>query len=503
MKDSSDSTFAAYETSNYAGFPVFFKIVGPFGARFVMTAIPSTRVFAAIALLAAASILAAAGAIQPARASEPAPAITAADQYVPGEVLVQYENGQAPRLVEVPESTDVEALADTLTDSPTIESATPNYIARISGWLPNDSGVNRSKKDSPAGFLSNRTGDWQRRQWNMLPCLSLCYPGTASNARQSRGGMNVIRAWQHLRQAGRPGAKGVRIAVLDTGVAYRAYRKRFKRNPDLSPKTFLPGYDFVEGDRIPLDLNGHGTHIASTIAQWTNNRRGLTGVAYGARVIPVRVMDSNGFGTTENIISGIRWAADSGARVINMSLNFGCGESIPALTDALRYAHRKGVVLVGSSGNIGSQVCPSLPATAPGVISVGGNTEAGCVAEYSFKSPEIDITAPGGGPARDGCPFTSADRSILQVAMIGRMPRWFGIEGSWEGTSMAAAHVSAAAAAVLASKVLTDKRGPKQVKDRIEATARLPEFAVDQPSSGFGAGIVDLGRATNPKVGLP
>ena len=121
-------------------------------------------------------------------------------------------------------------------------------------------------------------------------------------------------------------------------------------------------------------------------------------------------------------------------------------------------------------------------------------------ASYSFKSDQIDIAAPGGGVPRDGCPFTSSNRGILQVAMVARDPRWFGIEGIWIGTSMAAAHVSAGAAAVLASDVLNGRRGPRQVKERLLSTARLPAFAAGQPASGFGAGILDLGRATNPKV---
>lgn len=472
---------------------VFNYTEAPFGLRPAMRPLPSDKNFATTLALAAALLsacLIACLAAGPAVAADPNEATLAGDSYVPGEVLVQYEDGQAPQKVSVPEGTDVEALAEALDDRPAVASATPNYVARISGWLPNDPGLNPRKR-GPAG-------QWQRRQWNLLPCFSLCYPGTASIGQQSRGGMNVIRGWQHLRKARRAGARGVRIAVLDTGIAYRNLGRGFRRNPDLAARTFLPGYDFVERDRVPLDLNGHGTHIASTIAQNTNNRRGLAGIAYGAKVIPVRVMDSNGFGTTLNIIRGIRWAANNRARVINMSLNFACGDSIPALTDAIRYATRKGIVLVGSAGNIGSQTCPSLPATAPQVISVGGSTESGCVASYSFKSPAIEIAAPGGGSGWPDCPFTSANRSIFQVAMIARNPLWFGIEGSWVGTSMAAAHISAAAAGVIASGVLTDGRGPGKVRQRLASTARLPAYAAGQPDSGFGAGIVDLGRATNP-----
>ncbi len=444
-------------------------------------------------LLAIAVLPPAAGA-EPAGVADPAASeqIVPGQEYVEGEVLVQFRGEATPQAVEVPAGADEEQVAAVLENRPGIESASANYIARVSGWLPNDSGRNPSKTRPRAG--------WQKRQWNMLPCYSLCYPGAASITRESRGGANVIRAWQHLRKAGRPGARGVRVAVLDSGVAYRNKGRGFRKNPDFRRKTFLPGYDFVEGDRLPLDLNGHGTHVAATIAQATNNRSGLTGIAFRSRVIPVRVMDANGFGDTLNIVKGIRWATNRGARVINMSFNFACGESIPALDDAIQFAHRKGVVLIGSGGNIGAQDCPSAPATSPGVISVGGNTESGCVGSYSFKSAEIDLAAPGGGAPREGCPFSSSNRSIYQVAMVSRDPRLFGIEGIWMGTSMSAAHVSAGAATVLASDVLTGKRGPRQVRERLLSTARLPDFAEDQPASGFGAGIMDLGRATNPKV---
>ncbi|MFA9400710.1 MAG: S8 family serine peptidase, partial [Acidobacteriota bacterium] len=213
----------------------------------------------------------------------------------------------------------------------------------------------------------------------------------------------------------------------------------------------------------------------------------------------------SGSGTTENIADGIRWAADHGARVISMSLNFRCGESIPPIEDALEYAHSQGVTLVGSTGNRSAQSCPSLPATAPQVIGVGGSNESGCVAGYSFISPAVDLVAPGGGAShvnRD-CPYTSRDRPILQVSMIGRDPARFGISSGWRGTSMAAAHVAGASAAVLASDAIGPKKGPAQVKQRLFGTARLPDFASGQDPSGFGAGIINLGRATNPDVAVP
>jgi serine protease len=455
-----------------------------------------------IPLLATASLLFVAAQLATASAEKPAAtgpvtsqAIVPGQDYIPGQLLVQYRDGAPPEVVPVPTTADEEVLAEVFEERPGVVSASPNYVARVSRWIPNDPGLNPPRKGGRAG--------WQRRQWNLLPCQSLCFPNWASVGLQSRGGANVIRAWQNLRQTGRAGARGVRVAVLDSGVAYRNFGRGFRRNPDFGKRTFLPGYDFVQNDRVPLDLNGHGTHIAATIAQATNNGRGLTGIAYGAKVIPVRVIDANGFGSTLNIIRGIRWAANNGARVINMSFNFECGSSIPALDTALQYAYGKGVVLVGSAGNIGSQTCPSPPATSPGVIAVGGTTETGCLASYSFENPAIDVTAPGGGSQRSNCPFPGANRGIQQVAMVARDPRWFGIENIWSGTSMAAAHVSAGAAMVLAGDVLTDGRGPAKVKERLLGTARLPAYAAGNPSSGFGAGIIDLGRATNPQVTLP
>lgn len=411
---------------------------------------------------------------------------------VAGEILVGYADSPAPQTISIPETADPATVAAKVESTTPVQYAIPNYVASTSGWLPDDQGVIPGRK---GGW-----GGWRSKQWNFLPCLSLCHDSLPSDRPQSRGGMNVIRGWQNLRKAGRPGARGVKIAVLDTGIAYRNYGRRFRRSPDFSAGRFLPGYDFVDRDRLPLDRNGHGTHVASTIGEDTDNSVALTGIAYRAKLMPVRVMDANGQGDTVDIVDGIRWATRHGARVISMSLNFACGVEIPPLETALKEAWRAGVVLVGSAGNIGSETCPSLPATSPEVIAVGGSTESGCIATYSFESPKIDIAAPGGGSDRSNCPWTSRNRPILQLGMVARDPSWFGIEPVWVGTSMAAAHVSGAAAAVIASGVLGERSGPGRVASRLKETARMPAYAAGNPSSGFGAGIVNLGRATNPAV---
>ena len=128
---------------------------------------------------------------------------------------------------------------------------------------------------------------------------------------------------------GRPGGQGVTVAVLDTGVAY-ADRDRFRRSPDFAPHRFVRGWDFVGDDPYPHDDNGHGTHVASTIAEGTGNGIGLTGLAYGARVMPVKVLDRAGEGDSERIASGIRWAADHGAKIINLSFEFPSDIGAPA-----------------------------------------------------------------------------------------------------------------------------------------------------------------------------
>ena len=207
----------------------------------------------------------------------------------------------------------------------------------------------------------------------------------------SPGGIDALGAWGNLTAVGRPGASGVTVAVLDTGIAYRTQGRRFRRSPDFTARQFVEGYDFVGGDRLPLDENGHGTHVAGTIAEKTNNGIGLTGLAYSAKLMPVRVLDRHGSGQADDIADGIRFAANNGADVINMSFNFGCGEAVPDIDEELRAAYRKGVIVVASVGNLGSEACIAPPATGPRVIGVGGSTEGGCLGGYSLRGKGIDV----------------------------------------------------------------------------------------------------------------
>src|SRR3954471_1651381 len=272
------------------------------------------------------------------------PAVAAADdggiagpaqaQYRPGEVVVRYAGAQASkagadgvrtRVVKLPADRSVATAIAALKAEPGVVSATPNMVARASGFIPPDPG----SANAPAG--------WQQLQWNFLP----------------GAGVNAPDAWTHLMAVGRPGGSGVKVAVLDTGIAY-SDRKPFKRSPDFSKGRFIAGYDFVDRDPYPSDENGHGTHVAGTIAEGTGNAIGVTGLAYGVRLMPVRVVDKDGEGDSVAISAGIRFAARRGADVINLSFEFGphvTRSEIPDILAALRYARRKGALVVGASGN--------------------------------------------------------------------------------------------------------------------------------------------------------
>ena len=132
------------------------------------------------------------------------------------------------------------------------------------------------------------------------------------------------------------------MAILDTGVAYRRWG-RFRRSPDFNRTHFIDPYDFLAHTPYPLDRNGHGTFVAGTVAESTNNGRGLTGLAYEATIMPVRVLNASGWGDAATISKGIRYAVNHGAQVINLSLEFDpsvTSAQIPGIISALGYAHR-------------------------------------------------------------------------------------------------------------------------------------------------------------------
>jgi serine protease len=440
----------------------------------------------ALALLLATALLAAA-----ASAAE-APKEHAA--FVPGQLLVRFQGG-SERLVDLPQGVDVATAERALGANPAVAYAVPNYVAHASS-IPDDPG--------PAGV----PGGWQRTQWNFLPCGSLCGESPTPLQFQERGGLNAPGAWEILKQRGVPAGKGARVAVLDTGVAYMTKKPRFRRSPDFSRKQFLPGYDFVDKDRQPLDEDGHGTHVTGTIAERTGNHLGLTGLASRAKIIPVRVLDSEGFGTARNIARGIRWAANHKAQVINMSFEFSLGVNscgkIKGICSAIKYAFKKRALVVAAAGNENGEPV-AYPAGAPHAIGVGRTTKDACLASESRTGAGLDLVAPGGGfPLLANCGTDDALFSrgvpISQLTLVGGGFRTFGYPGGYEGTSMAAAHVSGVAALVIASHVVGSS--PGAVECQLEGSARHSDSQLGQPYDPrlFGAGLVDAAAAVRARA---
>ncbi len=260
---------------------------------------------------------------------------------------------------------------------------------------------------------------------------------------------------------------GVVVAVIDTGVAC-ADDGGFTKGTDLHGTPCVAGWNFVTDDDKPWDDHGHGSHVAGTIAQTTNNGVGTAGLAFGAALMPVKVLAKNGSGSNAQVADGIRWAADHGAQVINLSLGGPFPSSV--VGNAVKYAQKKGVLVVAAAGNSGRSV--GYPAGFPGVIAVSASDRNDGLAWFSSRGPEVGIAAPG--------------VAVLQQTICNGGQEKCEVFGSFNGTSMASPHV-AGAAALLVSQGIT---APDAVKARLYDTAR-PK---DDPKL-FGAGILDAGAA--------
>ncbi len=284
--------------------------------------------------------------------------------------------------------------------------------------------------------------------------------------------------------------KDVTVAVIDTGVAVADHKgKGVKKASDLAGTGVTPGYDFVDNSSFVFDGHGHGTHVAGTIAQTTNNKFGAAGLAYNANIMGLRVLNSRGFGQVSDIADAVRFAADNKAQVINMSL----GGPLPSLVlkRAIDYAHKKGVTVVAAAGNGGKRAA-SYPASYDHVISVAATQFDKKTTFYSQWHPSVDIAAPGGNTRVDQNKDGRPDGVLQQTVKPGQLDKHDFL--LYMGTSMASPHVAAAAALVI-SQGVTHPDKVEAILKKTADTSGAKDNDARKYSERFGAGLMQADAA--------
>jgi serine protease len=286
----------------------------------------------------------------------------------------------------------------------------------------------------------------------------------------------------------------------------------FAAAPELGgPERFVAPYDFIWDDPEALDMDGHGTHVAGTIGQLTNNNVGVAGMAFNVRLMPVKVVDgdwdfvfnSPRVGTDDVVARGIRYAADNGAQIINLSIGRS-GRSAPVLRSAVQYAVSRGAFLsiaVGNDAQTGNppNVLAEFAREVDGAVAVGAIGRDRLRAFYSNTGAYLELMAPGGDQRRHGTDGgivqQTYDRDLVDTLLLGparfRAPRFdVFVYDFYQGTSMAAPHVSGFAALLLQQGITS----PAAIEAAMKRSAT--DLGAPGPDREYGDGLI------NPRAAL-
>jgi len=393
----------------------------------------------------------------PAAANEPEPPKTPeAGEVVPGEVVVKWRDPD--RGSDVARARGLSVLAEVGTPAdglPEVLSTAGRPVSDVLAELRADPAVAYAEPNYVVRLADEGS----------VAAVSVNDPKTAGQYSLDR--MRVRDAWSLSK-----GGNGV-VAVLDTGVQ--------ANHADLSGRV-LAGYDFVNNDSNAADDNGHGTWVAGIIAAKPNDGYGVAGISWTDKILPVKIMNREGMGDTADLTSGIVWAADHGATIINMSV--GGFPSSSYVQDAVNYAWNKGVVLVGAAGNNGRQE-DFYPAAFPNVVSVSATQVNDEFAHWSSYGPKVDVSAPGASVQTTNC----------TVCTYGGHDTW-GDHTYISGTSFATPNVAGVIALIRARY---PSYTPAQVVSRLTST--VDDLGYAGYDIRYGRGRVNALRALGGSAG--
>ena len=382
------------------------------------------------------------------------PVVTSEGAIVPGEVVVQFRDGaHGPDVAAARGLSHVAELGVPGKGVPSVVSTEGRPVDQVLAELRADPAVEYAEPSYVVHVVED----------GGVAAVGVNDPLTAGQYSLDR--MRVRDAWSI-----ETGASGL-VAVLDTGVQ--------ANHPDLSGRV-VGGYDFVNDDSNATDDNGHGTWVAGIIAANANDGYGVAGISWSDKILPVKIMDANGTGNTSDLISGIRWAADHGASVINMSV--GGFPYSQAVQDAVNYAWNKGVVLVGAAGNNNREE-RFYPASLANVVSVSATQSNDEFSHWSSYGPAVDVSAPGSSVQTTNC-----------IASTCPHPEW-GSHTYISGTSFATPNVAGVVALIRARNPTYT---PAQVVSRLTST--VDDLGYGGWDIRYGLGRVNAYRAVGGSV---